>query len=325
MRPALPRLAAALAVPALLLAGCASADKPAASSSSTAAQGTPAALKDVTVTGKFGEKPTVKLASTPTVLTRTGTKVISEGTGAKVTSGQRVTVDYVLLNAKDGKEADTSFGKTPATFVADPQQLMPGLAVSLIGQKVGSRVLAGIAPQDGFADQTNAELGFAKEDGLIFVLDVKSASTPLTKPTGDAVTPPAGLPTVKDNGDGKAPTITMVAGAKAPTKTIAQPLIKGKGAAVKAGQTVTVNYVGQIFGSTKVFDSSFSRGTTADFPVGTGGTIPGFDKGLTGQTIGSRVLLVIPPADGYGKAGNANAGIKGTDSLVFVVDILDAH
>ena len=52
--------------------------------------------------------------------------------------------------------------------------------------------------------------------------------------------------------------------------------------------------------------------------------IPGWDKGLVGQTVGSRVMLVIPPADGYGKTGSPQAHIKGTDTLVFVVDILGA-
>jgi peptidylprolyl isomerase len=51
--------------------------------------------------------------------------------------------------------------------------------------------------------------------------------------------------------------------------------------------------------------------------------IPGWDKGLVGQTAGSRVMLSIPPAEGYGKSGASQAGIKGTDTLVFVVDILD--
>jgi peptidylprolyl isomerase len=320
VRSVLPRLAAALAVPALLLAGCASADpKP----TSTKVDAAPAVLKTVSVTGDIGKKPTVTLERKPTVLARTGTIVVKQGDGAKVTLGQRVTVDYLLLNAKDGKEADTSFGRKPANFVADPKKLMPGLANSLIGQQVGSRVLAGIAPRDGFGEQGNTELGFTKDDGLIFVLDVKSATTPLKKATGDPVTPPAGLPVVQDNGD-KAPTITMPATA-APTKTVSQPLIKGKGAAIKAGQTISAAYVGQIYGTGTVFDSSYQSGQLLERPVGAGQLIPGFDKGLVGQTIGSRVLLVVPPADGYGKAGNAQAGIKGTDTLVFVVDILDAY
>ena len=47
-----------------------------------------------------------------------------------------------------------------------------------------------------------------------------------------------------------------------------------------------------------------------------------FDEGLVGQTIGSRVLLVIPPDKGYGTDGKAQAGIAGTDTLIFVVDLL---
>jgi peptidylprolyl isomerase len=319
----MPRIVAALALPAVLLAGCASADAPKDKSAQSSADQAPAVLKTVTVTGDIGKKPTVKLGQTPTVLARTGALVVKPGTGAPVKEGQRVSVDYLLLNATNGKEADTSFGRQPASFLADPAQLMPGLANALIGQKVGSRVLAGIAPRDGFGADGNSELGFGKDDGLIFVLDVKSASTPLKKATGDPVTPPAGLPTVKDGASG--PTITMVSGAKAPTTTVSQVLIKGKGPAVKAGQTVSVNYLGQIFGTDTVFDSSYKRGSAADFAVGTGQTIAGFDKGLTGQTVGSRVLLVIPPAEGYGKAGNSQAGIKGTDTLVFVIDILDAY
>ncbi len=52
--------------------------------------------------------------------------------------------------------------------------------------------------------------------------------------------------------------------------------------------------------------------------------IPGWDETLVGQTVGSQLILVIPPEQGYGSEGNANAGISGTDTLVFVVDILAA-
>jgi peptidylprolyl isomerase len=51
--------------------------------------------------------------------------------------------------------------------------------------------------------------------------------------------------------------------------------------------------------------------------------VPGFKKALVGQTVGSQVVAVIPPADGYGSDGNSQAGIKGTDTLVFVIDILN--
>jgi peptidylprolyl isomerase len=52
--------------------------------------------------------------------------------------------------------------------------------------------------------------------------------------------------------------------------------------------------------------------------------ITGWSSGLRGVKVGSRVMLVIPPKDGYGSSGNSQAGIKGTDTLVFVVDVLAA-
>ena len=62
----------------------------------------------------------------------------------------------------------------------------------------------------------------------------------------------------------------------------------------------------------------------ASFSIGVGKVISGWDLGLVGQTVGSQVILVIPPDQGYGAEGYDSAGIKGTDTLVFVIDILDA-
>ena len=84
-----------------------------------------------------------------------------------------------------------------------------------------------------------------------------------------------------------------------------------------------MQYTGIIWATGAQFDSSWG-GDPIDFPIGTGQVIPGFDEGLIGQTVGSRVVLVIPPDKGYGTAGNSQAGISGTDTLVFVVDILAA-
>ena len=82
---------------------------------------------------------------------------------------------------------------------------------------------------------------------------------------------------------------------------------------------------GRDLGHKKVFDSSFSRGEPAGFVIGKGRVIPGWDKTLVGQKLGSRVLLTIPPADGYGASGNSQAGISGTDTLVFVVDLIAVY
>lgn len=123
---------------------------------------------------------------------------------------------------------------------------------------------------------------------------------------------------------GSTPTVT-IPNSQAPTKLSEKTLVQGKGAPVGAGETLVANYVGETWANKKVFDSSFSRGEPAGFVIGKGQVIPGWDKTLVGQKLGSRVLLTIPPSDGYGASGNPQAGIKGTDTLVFVVDLVAAY
>jgi FKBP-type peptidyl-prolyl cis-trans isomerase len=149
-----------------------------------------------------------------------------------------------------------------------------------------------------------------------------TASVPGTQPTTaggtlPTVTPPAA-------GSTAGPAIKIPAKVAAPKSLQVKTLIKGKGAVVKKGQELAVQYTGVNWRTGKVFDSSWARKAPLTTPVGEGQVIPGWDTGLVGQTVGSRVLLVIPPADGYGSSGLAQAGIKGTDTLVFVVDILAA-
>ena len=309
MRLRLPRALVLLVVPALLVAGCGT-DK--ATSPDTSGLGA------VTVTGKPGAKPTVTVP-TPLRLQATSTRVLTAGTGAKVAAGQKVTVDYVLVNGRDGKERETTFGKQPSTFTADEASLIRGLVKGMTGQSVGSRVLVGIPPVDAFGANGNSQLGIAKDDTLVFVLDIKSARNSLTAATGTPVTPPKGLPAV--SGDGKT---IVVPKTKAPAKLVVQPLIKGKGPVVQAGQTVSVNYVGVIWDTGRQFDSSYLTGKPFDVPIGIGRVVTGWDRGIVGQTVGSRLLLVLPPSFGYGAKGDPRAKIKGTDTLVFAVDILDA-
>ena len=97
-------------------------------------------------------------------------------------------------------------------------------------------------------------------------------------------------------------------------------LVKGDGEKVGGTDTVTVDYVGINGSNGKEFDSSWKNGQPATFSLGPG-MISGFNKALTGQTVGSRVVAAIPPEDGYGTQGNPQAGIKGTDTLVFVIDV----
>jgi peptidylprolyl isomerase len=207
-------------------------------------------------------------------------------------------------------------------------KLMPGLRKGLTGQQVGSRVLVAIPPADAFGAKGNPQAGLGPTDTLVYLIDLVSASTPLSSVGGVAVPLKAGLPTAIV--DGAKPAQITIPKTAAPTNLVVQPLIRGLGAVVKSGQSIKVNYTGVLWKDGKKFDASSDRGAPADVQIGTGKVIPGWDKGLVGQTVGSRILLVVPPADGYGAKGSPPIGVKGSppigakDTMVFVVDILAA-
>lgn len=129
-------------------------------------------------------------------------------------------------------------------------------------------------------------------------------------------------------GFGVKPTLTIPSKA-APTTLVKQVLTEGTGATVAKGDTLVANYVGQTWapknGKPNVFDSSFDRGKAAAFVIGVGSVIPGWDKTLVGQKLGTRLVMALPPAEGYGSQGQSSAGISGTDTLVFVVDLLKTY
>ena len=127
------------------------------------------------------------------------------------------------------------------------------------------------------------------------------------------------MPTV--SGDkGSKPSLTFP-GPEAPEGLQIQVLDAGDGQVVEAGDTIVAHYLGQSWNG-NVFDSSYDRGQPFSFQIGVGMVIRGWDDGLVGQRVGSRVLLSIPAELGYGDRGVPQAGIKGGDTLVFVTGIL---
>lgn len=239
-------------------------------------------------------------------------KVVNEGSGDRVKANQIANISILAVNGTDGSTLEDTFSGDPEPLELN-EELKTGSPViynAFVGSKVGSSLalaIPGQAGAEGAAAQPTQLL-------LIKVVSTKDVAQPLEKPEGETVTPPAGLPSVKENDKG-IPEIS-VEGVAAPTELISQDLIKGKGPEVKETDTITANYVGvTLVGGTK-FDSSFDRGEPASFPLT--GVIKGWTQGLAGKTVGSRVLLVIPKDLAYGDAGQGEA--KG--DLVFVVDIL---
>ncbi|WP_433824388.1 FKBP-type peptidyl-prolyl cis-trans isomerase [Actinoplanes sp. CA-015351] len=149
------------------------------------------------------------------------------------------------------------------------------------------------------------------------------ASAEALAPTDAATTEPAAaFPPVPDGADpalSKKPAATAGSGelSKLTTKT----LIEGKGAAVESGQTINVNYVGVTYADGKEFDSSWSRSEAFSFQIGSGGVIQGWDQGLIGAKVGSRVQLDIPADLAY---GDNPTGGQPAGALRFIVDVLSA-
>jgi peptidylprolyl isomerase len=309
-------LSATVLASALLLSACGEEE---------ATKPTSAAISAVTVKGDDPKKaPTVTVKS-PLKVTRTESDVLVDGTGAAVAKDDLVSIQAVIVNGTDGKVATSTWDSGAVGLDLGAEGLFSSFKSQLPGKKIGDRVVITSTAADAFGDTGNQELGIKKDDPVVFVVDVLSATKPLKEATGKAVPPKKGLPTVTMN-EGKPATIAIPKGVKPPTKTVVVPLIEGDGAVVKKGQTVRVAYTGALWKDGSVFDSSASRPEQPyfDFPIAQGQVIKGWDNGLVGQKVGSRVLLVIPPADGYGTAGSPPK-ISGTDTLVFVVDILAAY
>jgi peptidylprolyl isomerase len=106
-----------------------------------------------------------------------------------------------------------------------------------------------------------------------------------------------------------------------PRKLVKQDIVKGKGPGAKAGDTVTVNYVGVNFSNGVEFDSSWDSGAPFPVQLGTGAVIEGWDKGLVGVKKGGRRMLTIPPEMGYGAEGYP-PDIPPNETLVFVIDVV---
>jgi peptidylprolyl isomerase len=309
--------AIALAALVLSLAACSSTST-AASDCTPTKSGT--ASDSVKVTGKFGAAPKVTVKKGLTTKT-TERSVVIQGNGPVADEGNTAALAITAYNGTTGKELSSS-GYTEGTLTVvpvDAKQVIPGVAKAVECSAAGSRVVAAITPADGFGDQ-GSSMGVGAKDTLVLVIDVVQV-TKATKADGKPQPPVAGMPTVKLAKNGT-PTVTIPKTAP-PTDLKIAVLKKGTGAKVKSGATVTVQYVGELWATGTVFDSSWSRGAPSGFP--TTGVVPGFSKALVGQTVGSQVLAVIPPAEGYGANPPASSGISATDTLVFVVDILASH
>jgi peptidylprolyl isomerase len=307
-----------LLLPALLLSACqdASGEDPAPSTSDVVTTD----IADVDVEGEAGEKPVVSWDGRFEAAA-TERRVLSEGAPDEkvVALGDRVELNYLGVNGRDGTEFDTSFGNPePASFVLKEGGLIAGFIAALEGVRVGSRVVVGITPEDGYGAQGQASAGIEGEDSLIFVIDVLDTTPVLARATGEPVAPMAGLPTVTLGADGT-PTVAVPAGPP-PKKLLYTQLITGAGEPVQAGQTLTAHYVLVAWETGEVIESSWAQGAPVPLPIGQGQVMEALDAGLIDQPVGSQIMLVVPP-----DVASEGATTPVENTLIFVIDILDAQ
>ena len=310
------RIAAALLVPltgCLVLAGCGSSG----SSSTGNANAT------VKVTGQFDKAPKVSIPNeAPSSKLVYSTPI--KGSGATLVSDNSI-LAYVTLYKWSGTKHSQVVGS--GTQMIPANMGLSGLATALKGARIGSRIVAVLPPKYGWGSAGESELSITGSDTTVWVLDLLQQYSPTQSATGKQVSSGGGsLPTVSAQ-TGKAPVISIPKKTSPPSKLSVTTLIKGTGPKLVKGDTVVAQYVGSIWRNGKVFSSTWpssSEPTGVPFSFQLGGQVlAGWNDGLVGVPVGSRVMLVIPPALGYGPSGGqSSAGIEKNDTLVFVIDVL---
>ncbi len=261
------------------------------------ASASPAAVQ---VTGQAGEPPQVEAAA-PLQVTHPETRTVWPGTGAALEEDGPVLLHLYAEDGRDGSVLKNTYQDAPEWRTMSVESLGSNLHEALAGARVGARLLH-----------------LEQDDGVPVVLVVDVLPT---RAAGDEVEPAEGLPTVELDDDG-APTVTVPQDAAPPDDLEVQPLVRGTGPQVEVGQVVTVRFTGVRWSDGTVFDTTWEEGAPPQVAtIGIGQVIEGWDQGLLEQTVGSQVMLVVPPSLGYGGTASELAD----ETLVYVVDILDAH
>ncbi|NKX93837.1 hypothetical protein HF995_11245 [Sanguibacter hominis ATCC BAA-789] len=311
MSRTLQRRTAILAVASLLvLAGCSDDSEPSApttpaptsgSSVTTAATAcTPVTdsssklIAATTIGGELGTAPTLKVDPKLEV-TAEEIVVACNGDGPAIAEGDIVSYLGRAVSVADSTELGVT--ENVAMMQALKGELAEG---GLAGLNVGTRLVLA-TPNDGAPAVQVLEL-VASVPGVPVVTDKK---------VGDE-----GLPTA-DAPAGKKPTITIPEGGVTSEGVTRVVLTEGDGEVLKTTDKIAAHYVGVKGSDGEQFDASWDRGAEP-LEFGLDGVVAGWTHGLAGLKVGTTVLLVIPPAYGYGlSAGNALQA----DTLVFVVTI----
>ena len=261
----------------------------------------------VAPSGAFSDMPAGAQFPVPLVTDEASWAIAETGDGHLVQRGDAVDATVTIFDGASGQAID---GGDILLFNTDSD--LPLLSATACAT-VGSRVVH-VTPAVGLLGAYAPNFGVDLDQTLVAVVDIHEAYP--GRASGPAVAAVAGLPAVTTAPSGQPGLIFT--GAAAPSELAFETLIQGDGEIVEAGDSIVVNYIGVEWETRNVFDESWSTGRPALFSLDD--VVPGFQQAVIGQAAGSRVLMAIPPSEGYGDQGMSPVGP--TSTMLFVVDIL---
>ena len=264
----------------------------------------------VTATGDFGAAPTINFP-TPIVTKKIERTDLIAGDGPVLAAGDVALMKFTMLRGSTGEvvaQGDYSglgamltLGDSPTVAVSK------GLECATVGSRVAIAASAAASGQDPSK----------VTDSFVFVIDIVDAFP--GKAFGVPQVPQAGIPSVVTAPDG-APGVTIPKH-DPPSKLTVNVLKEADGHKLTAGEHAVLKYTALLWSDSSVFDSTWTKGQ-ADIITLTPSekATKGLVEGLVGQSVGSQVIILVPPADGFGDTGST--GVPPGSTLIYVVDIL---
>lgn len=310
----IPAALAVLGLTTLGLAGCSL--MPGASDCSRPAVSDPDVMDLITVEGETDAEPEVDVY-TPLKAPHLAYEDVVTGEGTAITApNQMMVVDVAVFNGETGEPiVATAYDGDLSRVTSTSQwtQNFPGFEEALHCATDGSRIAVALSPDDLSAEVASS-FGLAEDESAVAVIDVRKVYLPAAN-GANQFNSGFGLPSVVRAPDGR-PGLIIPEGA-APEELVVQTLKKGDGPEVTGDDPVRVHYTGVVWGEDEAFDTTWD-GEAASLTLDS--VVPGFADALEGQTVGSQVLVVIPPDLGYGDQDQG--AIPAGSTLVFVIDIL---
>lgn len=253
-------------------------------------------LEATTVSDNFGTKPKVTLPENVTI-TASEREVITSAKDSQTYArkGDLVSINFSVLDGSTGNVIDgTEFDKTrgAAPVLLDPAYAFPGLYKGLLCAQPGERLVIAVAPADGLGEEASESWGIAADTTLLMVIDVLNVGPAVAQ--GREQQLPNGFPNVVTTETGQVgivlPPITP------PTELRVAQRIKGTGSVVDPddvviGQALTVDW-----NTRQVLQSTWQQGSPTSFGSESQGNE--IRSLLTGYTVGSQVVLIVPSSSG---------------------------